>query len=129
MEVTCNELWREWMIADYSNPLVIEGKSRITVYSKNDWKTMSDEATDVVNNLGYLVKNNIPVDNDLAKKAFYDLILHLETWFFKPNSFFLFDLAIASGNKESKYSTFFNQFQPGLADYMLKLIFTHHKTI
>jgi hypothetical protein len=128
MEITCNELWRNWMISSPDNPLVIQAKAKISAYSKDDWEIMSNQATEMVHSLGYLVKNNIPVESELARSAFYELIDHLDKWFFTPNIFYLLQLTMVI-EKEIKYKIYFNQFQDGLADYMPNLITAYYKEI
>ena len=110
------------------NPLVIQGKRKIASYSKDDWEIMSSEATELVNSLGHLVRNNIPVESELAKSAFYELFDHLDKWFFTPNLGYLFEFT-KTFEEESKYRIYFNQFQDGLADYLPKLFMAYHKEV
>lgn len=116
------------MISSPDNPLVIQAKAKISAYSKDDWEIMSNQATEMVHSLGYLVKNNIPVESELARSAFYELIDHLDKWFFTPNIFYLLQLTMVI-EKEIKYKIYFNQFQDGLADYMPNLITAYYKEI
>jgi hypothetical protein len=128
MEVTCSELWRDWMLKEPSNPLVIQAKIKMAEYSKDDWVIMSQEATDMVKSLGYLVENNIPVDSELAKKGFDDLMEHLSKWFFTLNLFHVLRFK-ALTEYDPKYVTYFNQFHPGLAAYMPGLLLEYYKEV
>lgn len=128
MEITCNELWRDWMVDNPSNPLVIQGKAKISSYSKDDWAIMVKEATSLVDGLVYLVNNNIEFKSDIARKSFFDLIEHLDKWFFTPTVLYLVGLKDLL-EKDGKMRNYYNQFQDGLADYLSKLIYTYHKEV
>ena len=132
MEVTCSSLWNIWRTNssnDFSTELVAEAKSRISNFSKDDWEEMAKEATSITNDLVYLVKNNIPVDSNLAEKSFDDLIGHVNKWFFKTQYSYVITVAILAENKKTKMSSFFDQFEPGLALYVSKLLITHSRKV
>ena len=126
-KVTCNELWRDWMVCNSDNPLVLHSKEKISKYSKNDWTVMASEATDVTNMLGSLVLNNVPIESKIAEDAFDILIEHCNTWFFITNKEFVLTVAMLC-KSERKFLLFFDRFQTGLTEYMNRLLmFYLHK--
>jgi len=119
---TCNNLWRDWMNSDPNDPLVIECKKRLALYSKADWEKMSSEATYLTEMLGELVKYNIPHKSKIAEKAFDELVNHFTVYFFPINKMYILKLADMSGKTGSEYNKFFNKFYDGLGEYLSKLV-------
>jgi hypothetical protein len=119
--ITCNELWREWMLSDPNNHLVVAAKQKISTYSKDDWTTMSAEATYLTEKLGELVKYDIPIESKLAESGFDDLVEHFHKWFFPITKLYIFRLSRLC-KTDYKYAQFFNNFYPGLADYLYRLV-------
>ena len=109
------------MLSSPENPMVISAKQKISKYSKDDWKTMSSEATHLTQMLGELVLYNVPVESKIAESAVDDLIEHFHKWFFPINKFYLSTLAIVCIS-DYRYSKFFDQFYPGLAKYLHELV-------
>ena len=124
-EVTCNELWKNWIDFTPNDPLAAEAKERISKFTKNDWKEMAKEAVEVTEALADLVKNNVPMDSMTAENAFNDLMNHMSRWFFTPTQTYLTHVAMLTGDKGSKLHRFFNKFHPGLSDYMHQAIFVN----
>lgn len=132
MEVTCSSLWNSWSRStdiDFSTDLANQAKDRIAKFSKEDWSEMTKEAVNITNDLSYLVKNNIPVDNKLAEKAFDDLICHLDEWFFKPTHVYIVTISIHTQDESTRIHRFFDQFEPGLGLYVSRLLLKYSKKI
>lgn len=130
MDITCTKLWTMWSKStdrDFSIDLVNQAKARIAKFSKEDWSEMSKEAVEVTNRLADLVKNNIPVDNELAEKAFDDLMDHLDKWFFKPTYAYVSTVALITQDTSKPMHRFFDQFEPGLGKYISKLLLTYSR--
>jgi hypothetical protein len=109
------------MLSAPNDPMVLAAKEKIAKYSKSDWEKMSEDATHMTKMLGELVLYEIPVESKIAEFGFDALVDHFEKWFFTIDKDYLLKLAHASKYYEN-YSKFFNQFYPGLADYIHKLI-------
>ncbi len=115
------------MLSDPNNHLVIAAKQKISTYSKEDWKSMSEEATSLTNRLGELVMYNIPIKSKLAESGFEDLVEHFHKWFFPITKEYILRLSCLCKTDYS-YAQFFNNFYPGLADYLYRLVpFYLHK--
>ena len=115
------------MLADADNSLVVAAKQKISTYSKDDWTTMSAEATSFTEKLGELVEYDISVESKLAESGFDDLVEHFNKWFFPITRSYIFKLSLLC-KIDYRYAQFFNNFYPGLADYLYKLLpFYLHK--
>ena len=123
-KITCNQLWREWMLGYSEDPQVLHGRAKMSGYSEEDWKTMAEEATEVTESLGNLVRDGVSVKDKIAEDAFDSLIVHCDKWFFETNKKFVFNVALLSSSDE-KYTKFFDQFYPGLSKYLSKLLLTY----
>jgi TipAS antibiotic-recognition domain len=121
MDVKCLNLWNRWMLSEENNPVVVECKRRLSEYTKDDWKIMSKEATDMTQMLGELIRYNIPVDSHLATLAFYEYVEHFNKWFLKVDKEFLIKTAYYA-KFEKDFGAFFDQFYPGLGIYLFDLI-------
>lgn len=124
-EVTCNELWRNWIDFSPNDPLAAEARQRIAKFTKEDWKEMAREAVEVTEALADLVKNNVPMDSPIAEKAFNDLMGHMSRWFFTPTQTYLTHVAMLAGDNTTKLHKFFNKFHPGLSEYMHQAVFVN----
>lgn len=123
-KIKCVDLWKDWMFSDPDNYHVIAAKERISKYSRDDWNTMSTEATYLTKMLGELVLYNIPVESKIAESAFRDFVDHFHKWFFPIDKKFIFKLSILCKN-DDQYSEFFDEFHPGLGSYISKLSLSH----
>jgi len=112
------------MVGYSEDPRVLAGREKISKYSKEDWETMSEEATEITNSLGELVQNNVSVKSKLAEDRFDSLVAHCDKWFFETDKRSIFNVAVLSSSDE-KYIKFFDQFYPGLAKYISKLFMTY----
>jgi hypothetical protein len=121
MEISCSGLWRDMILIDTTHPVVIQIKNKISTYSKDDWKNMSAEAVILTKNLSDLVKNNVPADSDAALAVFHEFKDHFDRWFYimDHEAFVLFALY---ARFDKNCNAFFNQFQPGLGNYMFHLV-------
>lgn len=124
-EVTCNELWRNWVDFTPEDPLAVEAKERIAKLTKEDWKIMAAEAVEITEALADLVRNNIPMDSPIVEKAFNDLMEHTRKWFFTPNQTWLMHVAMLTADKRTKFYYFFNKFHPGLSEYLSQAVFVN----
>lgn len=123
-KVTCNELWREWMLSDPENEMVLLYKEKMSTYSKQDWENMADEATLLTNRLGELVLYNIPIESKLAEDGFDSLMKHFDDWFVKINKDYAKKFAFAC-HAHSGWVLFFDGFHPGLSKYISKICFRY----
>ena len=121
MEISCNFLWVEWSTNDPNSAEVIAAKERISKYTKNDWSDMSIEATEMVNYLGNLVNNNVSINDLKAEKGFDLFVEHFFKWFFPISTKYTLRLSTVI-KFDPDYTKFFDQFNPGLANYMNKLL-------
>jgi hypothetical protein len=119
--VTCKELWRDWMLSSPENPLVIITKEKISKYSRDDWKEMSQEATTLTKTLGELVMYDIPIQSKIAETAFDNLVDHFNKWFFPITKLYILGLSRHCVN-DQKYSQFFDNFYPGISNYISRLV-------
>lgn len=119
--VSCNSLWVETIKNDPEGVHVVTAQERIKQYKRQDWLDMTVEAKEVVHSLGNLVINNVDYKSQEAKECFDYLMSHLSTWFFTPNKNYCASIAIAIRD-DINYTVFFNQFQNGLAEYMINLL-------
>jgi hypothetical protein len=75
----CIDIWRGWSEGSPENPFVIEAKKRMSEYSKDDWKIMAAEATKLMEDMAYIVDNNL---GELPESIFDRLSSHYSDWFF-----------------------------------------------
>ena len=121
LDATCRDLWNEWRSSSPNDPLVKQSAERIAQYSKEDWVLMSSEAEALMEELANLSKNNIDIEDAMAKQAFCNLVEHLERWFFMPNIEFFNRLPHAI-SIDRNFKGFYNKYDINLAKYMIKLI-------
>jgi len=121
MEISCSGLWKDMLVVDSDHPVVIGMKNRISTYSKDDWKSMAAEAVTLTETLAELVKYGVPADSHLALTVFYEFKEHFDRWFYTMDheTFVLFALHCKF---DKNCNDFFNQFQPGLGDYLFHLM-------
>jgi len=127
-EITYQSLWNGWTIADTNDPVAILVKEKINEYSKEDWKVISEEAKKIIKSLGELVLHNTPVESKTAETGFDILIEHFKKWFFPINKTYLLKFAYACKHSHA-YSKFFDQFYPGLSNYLYKLLPAHAQKV
>jgi hypothetical protein len=128
MKISCSGLWRDMTFTDLNHPVVIEIKNRISTYSKDDWKNMSAEAIILTERLAELVKYNVPADSHLAFTVFNEFKEHFDRWFYKMDHEALTLFSLYS-RFDKNCNAFFNQFQPGLGNYMFHLVNTNSSKI
>lgn len=121
MEISCNTLWKAWMLSEENSPEVIECKSRISEYTKDDWQIMSKEAKDLSEMLSELVKHSIPIDSHLARLAFNEYVEHFNKWFLNMNKERIVKTAMFC-KFDLNSRAFYDQFYPGLGLYLFDLI-------
>jgi len=121
LSTTCRDLWNAWRKEDPGSPLVQQATEAIKKYNKDDWEEMSLEATDIMERLSEISANYLNVEDAQAKKVFFDLIDHVQKWFFIPNKQYIEKMAFAL-SFDARYKSFFNKYEPNLAKYIMKLI-------
>lgn len=121
MDISCKFLWVEWSKNDPNSQEVIDAKAQISKYTKEDWDNMSIEAVEMVDYLKELVINKIEIDEPEAEKGFDLFVEHFFRWFFPITTKYTLRLSTVI-KFDHKYTLFFDQFVPGLADYMNKLL-------
>ena len=120
-EVSCTSLWKELTDKYPSHDFILEAQDKMSKYTKEDWQEMATEATNLIYLLSELVKYNVPKDSYIAYIAldvFYD---HFSKWFFnisKEQSFIFAYMCKDDG----PYNKFFDQYMPGLGNYIHDLI-------
>ena len=121
MKISCPSLWKDMAIAHADDAAVLEIKNRIATFSKDDWKNMAAEAIIVTERLAELVKYNVPADSSLAFSVFMEFKEHFDKWFYEMNKegFSIFAMLVRFDKNSNNY---FNQFEPGLGNYMFHLI-------
>ena len=77
----CIQLWKLWSEAQPNNPFVLKIQDRMNNYSKEDWAVMAKEATELMEDMGYIVKNNL---GELPEEIFDRLTQHYTDWFYTP---------------------------------------------
>lgn len=118
--VSCNELWRLWMINFPDNKQVVQCQENISKFSKDDWAVMALEATELTENLGKLVLNKVPLKSKTSEDCFDEFLLHLKKWFFEVDREWILNFIINCQSMD-KMINFFDRFQPGLASHLSKL--------
>jgi hypothetical protein len=128
LSTTCRDLWNDWRKEDPNGFLVQQASNAIKNYTKDDWDAMSLEATDIMSKLSALSKNNTNVEQTEARDIFFELLSHVERWFFMPTKEYVDRIAFAL-SFDSRYKSFFNKYEPNLSKYMIKLIEKHKEEI
>jgi hypothetical protein len=113
----CIQLWKLWSSAEPNNPLVLEAQSRMNNYSKEDWAVMAKEATELMEDMGYIVKNNL---GELPEEIFDRMIQHHTDWFYTPNRLNVNRNALYS-ICHKQYIEFLNQYAPNLNLYVFRM--------
>lgn len=121
LKISCPSLWKDMALAHADDAAVIEIKNRISTFSKDDWKTMAAEATIVTERLAELARYNVPADSSLAMSVFMEFKEHFDKWFYEMDQegFGIFAMLVRFDKNSNSY---FNQFEPGLGNYMFHLI-------
>jgi hypothetical protein len=114
-------LWIDWKANEPDDKFVVEAKERINQYSRQDWITMSGEATEIMNDLVELVRENVDIEDIRNRQVLEKLSNHLRDWFFVPDMEYF---AKFSGSLLlfGRYKDFFNQFYPGTSTHLLNII-------
>jgi hypothetical protein len=123
-KINCGELWRGWMDAYPNDEKVVQCKESISNFSKEDWTSMSEEATHLIQNLVNLVLNNTPLKHEDSERCFDLFIKHVDEWFFIVNKGFIIKL-VNSCQSDYKFVQFFDRFQPGLTKHFIKLMIVY----
>jgi hypothetical protein len=113
----CVSLWREWEDREPNNPLVLQTQLRMKQYSKEDWSLMSGEAVKLMEDMAYIVNNNL---GELPESIFDRICNHYDTWFYKITRGSVNRLAAAYAGSD-KYIEFLNQYADGLNLYMYRM--------
>jgi hypothetical protein len=121
-KVNCNELWRGWMDFYPNDTQVIQCKESLSNFSKDDWVSMSEEATHLMQTLVNLVLHNTPLKDKASENCFDLFIKHVDEWFFIVNKTFIIKL-IHSCQTDEKFLHFFDRFHPGLTKHFMNYIF------
>ena len=120
-KVTCTQLWQKWEQNDLDLVQVNEAKKRMRSYSKNDWENMITHATEVMDGISLLIKEDIDIKDPRSEKAFQKYLDHVSEYFFKADKDYVNQLYFAIRFDE-KHIRFFEQFHEGTANKMLRLI-------
>lgn len=120
MEISCRSLWVDWKKQYPNDNMVNEIEKRVAEYKKEDWPIMAEEINKVMENLSYLCKNKIPFSDSLAQNTLKDLHNHMKNWFLNPTSEWYHRLRHVLIT-DINYKKFFDQFEPGLSEYMIGL--------
>lgn len=110
-----------WSKNDPESYLVLAAKERMKDYTKQDWVTMSVEAKELVDELGYLCTNNIDLNDKIAEDAFDMFVIHFYKWFFPIDKKYVL-YASTTFKWDPQYVKFFNQWYPDLNLYASKLL-------
>jgi hypothetical protein len=113
----CIQLWKLWSGSDPNNPFVLEAQARMSKYSKEDWSEMAKEATELMEDMGYIVKNNL---GELPEEIFDRLTHHYTRWFYTPNKWTI-NKAAANSIGHQGYMDFLNKYAPGLNLYVFRM--------
>lgn len=116
-EVTCLQLWKYWLSKVPNDPYVLEAHEKMKQYSKQDWASMGEEATDMMERMVDSVKNS----QKFLEDDFDRLCAHLEQWFFKLDRPAIEHLALCA-RFDDGYISFFNKYADGLNMYVYNMI-------
>jgi hypothetical protein len=116
-EVTCLHLWKTWYTHEPDSKYVIEAQERISHYSRQDWITMSEEATVMIEDLGNNIKAN---SEELSEQDFDRFCAHLKDWFFEVDEVIIDKLAF-SAMFDQDYISFLNKYGDGLNLYLYRM--------
>lgn len=120
-KVNCSYLWQAWSKQNPNSKHVLEAKKRMSKYKKADWQDMILDAEIAVDKLKILVTENIDPKTDIAQESLDYLGKHINKYFFNVDKEYLTLMAfVLRYNKDHR--TFFDAFQPGLADKMILLV-------
>jgi hypothetical protein len=119
--VKCTHLWQKWEKNDLDLVQVNEAKKRMRSYSKNDWENMITHATEVMEGISLLIKENIDIKDPRSEKAFQKYLDHVSEYFFKADEQYVSQLYFAI-RFDKQHQIFFEQFHEGTTTKMLRLI-------
>ena len=119
--IGCAHLWNNWKAHFPDSPLVQEIQARISSYSKSDWEKMIEEAHILNDELGDLIRNNVPISDKRAEQAFDHLREHYDRWFCNFTQAYVRRISPAVA-LDPDFHEFFNQQAEGLSRYMPRLI-------
>jgi len=77
-KVNCNELWRGWMDSYPNDEKVVQCKESLSNFSKDDWNSMSAEATNLMQTLVDLVLYSTPLKDKASENCFDLFIKHVD---------------------------------------------------
>lgn len=121
MEISCKFLWVEWSKNDPNSNEVLGAKDQFAKYTAQDWANMSAEAIEMTDYLKELVIDKVDINDKRAEKGFDLFVEHFFKWFYPLTRKYALRLSTVI-KFDNKYTLFFDQFTPGLADYMNKLL-------
>ncbi len=119
--ISCGNLWNNWKKNFPEAKLVQEISERIKSHSREDWDKMIEEAHLLNQSLGELIKDNVPISDKRAEKAFDDIRDHYEKWFCSFTQAYV-DRIAPTVTLDPDFHQFFDQQAEGLAKYMPKLM-------
>jgi hypothetical protein len=114
----CLDVWKTWSTEHPESTFVLQAKKRMSEYSKDDWKTMAAEATKLMEDMGYIVNNNL---GELPETIFDRLSSHHSDWFFNFTRGYVNILIFQSVNSKN-HIEFLNQYAPGLNLYYHRMV-------
>jgi hypothetical protein len=116
-EIDCLYLWKSWSMFEPESPYVLGAKEKMAGYTREDWVSMSQEATTMMEDMGYIVKNNL---GEFTEDIFDTLCSHLQNWFFEVDKALIDRFAIFSISVP-EYVLFLNKYGDGLNLYFYRM--------
>jgi 3-oxoacyl-[acyl-carrier-protein] synthase III len=116
-DVTCLQLWKNWLSKTSNDPYVIDAYERTQQYSRQDWVAMGEEARQMMEHM----TDKVTASQELSEEDFDRLCAHLEHWFFKVTRSSIEHLALCS-RFDKDYILFFNKYAEGLNIYVYNLV-------
>ena len=116
-EIDCLYLWKSWSMFEPENPYVLVAKEKKAGYTREDWVSMSIEATTMMEDMGYIANDNL---GEFTEEIFNTLCSHLQNWFFEVDKGLIDRFAIFSISVP-EYIAFLNKYGDGLNLYFYRM--------
>jgi hypothetical protein len=126
MDIKCVNVWQQWMLSEPDNPKVIECHKKIATYKKEDWEEMYKEAIEITNILSDMVRYSVDPDSSLAFLVYNEFTNHVSKWFFDIDETYMSHSAMLY-KFDPMFNAYFNQFYPGLGNYMFDMMTINSK--
>jgi hypothetical protein len=99
------------------SPYVLGAKEKMAGYTREDWVSMSIEATTMMEDMGYIANNSL---GEFTEEIFDTLCSHLQNWFFEVDTGLIDRFAIFSISVP-EYVAFLNKYGDGLNLYFYRM--------